>query len=113
MGDQPMRVGPHGQVARATNMADRPVENQKQRWLKYGANVVLTIIVVIVLGCGGMADLTDEIREAVGLPIVEGVTAAVKLAESLASLRLGTSKHGDLAFPRPKSFTGRFQYLGA
>ena len=67
----------------------------------------------IVLGCGGMADLTDEIREAVGLPIVEGVTAAVKLAESLVSLRLGTSKHGDLAFPRPKSFTGRFQYLGA
>jgi allantoin racemase len=67
----------------------------------------------IVLGCGGMADLTDEIREAVGLPIVEGVTAAVKLAESLVSLRLGTSKHGDLAFPRPKTFTGRFQYLGA
>ncbi|WP_454435455.1 aspartate/glutamate racemase family protein [Thauera mechernichensis] len=67
----------------------------------------------IVLGCGGMADLTDEIREAVGLPIVEGVTAAVKLAESLVSLRLGTSKHGDLAFPRAKTFTGRFDYLGS
>ena len=45
-------------------------------------------------------------------PIVEGVTAAVKLAESLVSLRLGTSKYGDLAFPRPKPFTGRFAYLG-
>ena len=67
----------------------------------------------IVLGCGGMADLTDEIREAVGLPIVEGVTAAVKLAESLVSLRLGTSKHGDLAFPRPKPFSGGFAHLGA
>lgn len=66
----------------------------------------------IVLGCGGMTDLTHEIREAVGLPIVEGVTAAVKLAEALVSLRLGTSKHGDLAFPRPKAFTGRFNYLG-
>ena len=67
----------------------------------------------IVLGCGGMADLADEIREAVGLPIVEGVTAAVKLAETLVSLRLGTSKHGDLAFPPPKRFTGQFEHLSA
>lgn len=65
----------------------------------------------IVLGCGGMADLTGEIRDAVGLPVVEGVTAAVKLAESLVSLGLGTSKHGDLDFPRPKAFRGRFDYL--
>lgn len=67
----------------------------------------------IVLGCGGMADLTEEIGEAVGLPIVEGVTAAVKLVETLASLKLGTSKHGDLAFPRAKRFTGQFEYLSA
>lgn len=66
----------------------------------------------IVLGCGGMADLTEEIGRAVGLPIVEGVTAAVKLAEGLASLGLGTSKFGDLDFPRPKAFSGRFHYLG-
>lgn len=65
----------------------------------------------IVLGCGGMADLTDAIAETVGLPVVEGVTAAVKLAESLVALRLGTSKHGDLDFPRPKRFTGQFQHL--
>lgn len=62
----------------------------------------------IVLGCGGMADLTDQISDAVGLPIVEGVTSAVKLAESLVSLRLGTSKFGDLDFPRPKAFGGQF-----
>lgn len=63
----------------------------------------------IVLGCGGMADLTDYLTEAVGLPIIEGVTAAVKLSEALAGLNLGTSKHGDLAFPRPKQFIGRFE----
>lgn len=67
----------------------------------------------IVLGCGGMADLTDRIADAVGLPVVEGVTAAVKLAESLVGLRLQTSKHGDLDFPRPKAFTGRYAHLGA
>lgn len=65
----------------------------------------------IVLGCGGMADLTDTISQAIGLPVIEGVTAAVKLSEALAGLRLGTSKHGDLAFPRPKAFTGKFEHL--
>ncbi|MCE8033546.1 MAG: aspartate/glutamate racemase family protein [Halomonas sp.] len=63
----------------------------------------------IVLGCGGMADLTETISREVGLPVIEGVTAAVKLAEALVGLGLGTSKHGDLAFPRPKAFIGRFE----
>jgi len=62
----------------------------------------------IVLGCGGMADLTGRISDAVGLPVIEGVTASVKLAEALVGLGLHTSKHGDLAFPRPKPFSGRF-----
>jgi len=62
----------------------------------------------IVLGCGGMADLTDHIAAEVGLPVVEGVAAAVKLAETLVSLRLQTSKHGELAFPNPKPMAGCF-----
>ncbi|XGA80638.1 aspartate/glutamate racemase family protein [Halomonas sp. CH40] len=65
----------------------------------------------IVLGCGGMADLTETISREVGLPVLEGVTAAVKLAEALVGLGLGTSKFGDLAFPRPKRFTGQFEHL--
>ncbi|KAA0012801.1 aspartate/glutamate racemase family protein [Billgrantia pellis] len=63
----------------------------------------------IVLGCGGMADLTETISREAGLPVIEGVTAAVKLAEALVGLGLGTSKYGDLAFPRPKPFIGRFE----
>ncbi|MBR9904505.1 MAG: aspartate/glutamate racemase family protein [Gammaproteobacteria bacterium] len=65
----------------------------------------------IVLGCGGMANLTQEISREVGLPVVEGVSAALKLAESLVGLGLYTSKHGDLAYPRPKAFTGKFAGL--
>jgi len=65
----------------------------------------------IVLGCGGMANLTQQISREVGLPVVEGVTAALKLAESLVSLGLYTSKYGDLAYPRPKTFTGKFSEL--
>lgn len=65
----------------------------------------------IVLGCGGMANLTEAISREVGLPVIEGVTAAVKLAEALVGLGLKTSKVGDLAYPRPKSFTGNFAHL--
>lgn len=49
--------------------------------------------------------------EAIGLPVIDGVAAAVKLAESLVDLGLSTSKHGDLADPIGKPFKGRFAYL--
>lgn len=65
----------------------------------------------IVLGCGGMADLRAVLSDAIGVPVIEGVSAAVKLAESLVELGLGTSKHGDLAFPLGKRFTGRYAHL--
>ncbi|MGV8921702.1 MAG: aspartate/glutamate racemase family protein [Pseudomonas sp.] len=65
----------------------------------------------IVLGCGGMADLREVLSERIGLPVIEGVSAAVKLAESLVELGLGTSKHGDLAYPLGKRYTGRFAHL--
>lgn len=65
----------------------------------------------IVLGCGGMADLTGYISEQVGLPIIEGVSAAVKLAEGLVSLGVKTSKQGDLNYPVPKQFSGVFSHF--
>ena len=34
---------------------------------------------VICLGCGGMAGLDDRIRERTGVPVVDGVSAAVKI----------------------------------
>jgi allantoin racemase len=60
----------------------------------------------IVLGCAGMADLSADIAEAIGAPVVEGVTAAVKLVEGLVALRLGTSKIGELAPPLAKPYHG-------
>lgn len=61
---------------------------------------------VLVLGCGGMAGLDRRVREATGAPVVDGVTAAVKLAESLVSLGLTTSKVRTYAAPRPKQVRG-------
>lgn len=67
----------------------------------------------IVLGCGGMANLRAQIEHAVQMPVIEGVTAAVKLVESLVQLRLFTSKFGDLDFPPTKRFTGAFSHFGS
>jgi allantoin racemase len=60
----------------------------------------------IILGCAGMADLSADIGREIGVPVVEGVTAAVKLLEALLALELRTSKIGELAFPLPKSYDG-------
>lgn len=61
---------------------------------------------VICLGCGGMAGLDEAVRQATGVPVVDGVTAAVKLAESLVGLGLSTSKVRTYAPPRPKRING-------
>jgi len=57
---------------------------------------------VIVLGCGGMAELEAAVRKNTAAPVVDGVSAAVKIVESLVSLGLSTSKVRTYAPPRPK-----------
>ncbi|HKT58285.1 MAG TPA: aspartate/glutamate racemase family protein [Microbacterium sp.] len=61
---------------------------------------------VIVLGCGGMAELKDRVVERCGVPVVDGVQAAVAVAEGLVQLGLKTSKVRTYAPPRPKRVTG-------
>ncbi|MBY4896941.1 aspartate/glutamate racemase family protein [Cupriavidus sp. AU9028] len=60
----------------------------------------------IVLGCAGMADLCDEIADAIRAAVIDGVASAVKLAEGMVALRLRTSKRGDWARPLPKPYSG-------
>ncbi len=60
----------------------------------------------IVLGCAGMADLNSFLEEKLGVPVIDGVTAAVKFAEALVSLGLRTAKRGDLAYPLHKPYKG-------
>lgn len=59
---------------------------------------------VIVLGCGGMSDLAARVRDGTGVPVVDGVAAAVTIAESLVRLGLSTSKSRTYAAPRRKRF---------
>ena len=60
----------------------------------------------IVLGCAGMADLCARLQAELRVPVIDGVTVAVKLVESLVKLRLGTSKSGDYARPLAKQYAG-------
>jgi allantoin racemase len=67
----------------------------------------------IVLGCAGMSHFADELSAEFGVPVVEGVSAAVRLIESLAALGLRTSKVGGFAPPRAKAYSGPFAALVA
>lgn len=96
---------------RASGMAVLELESQPER-------AVETIVAqaeaavrddhaeVICLGCGGMAELEAKVRERTGVPVVDGVAAAVTIAESLVRLGLGTSKVRTYAPPRPKRIIG-------
>lgn len=56
----------------------------------------------IILGCAGMSALCDRLREATGVPVIDGVTAAVKLAEALVGAGYSTSKVNAYDYPRIK-----------
>jgi allantoin racemase len=60
----------------------------------------------IVLGCAGMADLAQSMQREYGVPVIDGVSAAVKQAEALVAQGLKTSKRGSYAAPLPKAYTG-------
>jgi allantoin racemase len=62
----------------------------------------------IVLGCAGMADLAMRLTEQHGLPVIDGVASAVKLAEACGVLGLKTSKTGAYATPLSKTYLGAF-----
>ncbi|WP_371529773.1 aspartate/glutamate racemase family protein [Streptomyces sp. NBC_01283] len=60
---------------------------------------------VLVLGCAGMTGLQEKVGAALDMPVVDGVAAAVRLAESLVGLGLTTSRSGGYAKPLPKRRT--------
>lgn len=61
---------------------------------------------VLCLGCGGMAGMAAKLSAELGVPVVDGVQAAVKLAEGLHDLGLRTSKVRSFAAPLAKPRPG-------
>lgn len=62
----------------------------------------------IVLGCAGMAELAADLTARHGLPVIDGVAAAVKLVEALVGLGLSNSRIGGYAPPLAKPYAGAF-----
>jgi allantoin racemase len=60
----------------------------------------------ICLGCAGMAGLEEAITAELGVPVIDGIGAAVRLAEALVGLGLLTSKVSTYAPPERKRITG-------
>lgn len=63
----------------------------------------------IVLGCAGMADLAADLSREFGVPVVDGVSAAVKQTEALVALGLTTAKRGAYAAPVQKPYRGALE----
>lgn len=56
----------------------------------------------VLLGCAGMSDLCARLATRTGMPVIDGVNAAVKMAEGLVGGGYLTSKIGSYDFPRTK-----------
>jgi allantoin racemase len=60
----------------------------------------------ICLGCAGLAGLEQAITAELGVPVIDGIGAAVRLAEAVVGLGLATSKVSTYAPPDPKPIAG-------
>jgi allantoin racemase len=86
-------------IERPGSNARANIETKIMRALTDGADSIL-------LGCAGMTSLAAELSSAFGVPVIDGVTAAVKQAEALAALGLTTSKRGAYTAPLEKAYRG-------
>ena len=96
---------------RASGMSVLELESDPDRAVQAIVNAAEAAVTqdhaeVICLGCGGMAELEEKVRDRTGVPVVDGVTAAVTIAESLVRLGLSTSKVRTYARPRAKRVIG-------
>ncbi len=101
----------HCASVRASGLAVLELEQEPERAVEAIADEAELAVLadhaeVIVLGCGGMADLKKAIVSRCDVPVIDGVSAAVKLAEALVGLEMSTSKARTYAPARSKAMTG-------
>jgi allantoin racemase len=53
----------------------------------------------VILGCAGLSDLVAPLQQALGMPVIDGVLAAVTMVEGLLAQGLTTSRVGTFAAP--------------
>ncbi|MHB8062373.1 MAG: aspartate/glutamate racemase family protein [Ruminiclostridium sp.] len=94
---------------RCTNMEVLDFERDPERGARELYEMCLRTIEedkaeAICLGCAGMVDFAAELQRKLDVPVFDGVTAAVKVAESLVSLNKKTSKILYYNYPQPKTY---------
>lgn len=60
----------------------------------------------IVLGCAGFVKFAEDLRKELGVPVLDGVTLAVKFAEAMVDMKLKTSKALIWGYPEKKEILG-------
>lgn len=66
----------------------------------------------VVLGCAGMTDWAAPISAKIGVPVVDGVQAAVLTVQALVEMGLRTGKRDEFAAPSPKPYAGLLRDFG-
>lgn len=107
------KAGMTGRCAsvRTTSLAVLDTENDRANTVEVLAEASRLAIAedgaeAICLGCAGMSGLEKQLEERLGVPVIDSVAAAVKMAESLVSLGKLTSKQMTYRFPEVKSIRG-------
>ncbi|MFC7364159.1 MULTISPECIES: aspartate/glutamate racemase family protein [Bhargavaea] len=67
----------------------------------------------ILLGCAGMAEFADSLEKELGVPVIDGVVAAVKMAESIVDMGKKTSKTKTYKYPEKKEYVGELKKFGS
>jgi allantoin racemase len=61
---------------------------------------------VVILGGAGLAGLAAKLRDAVDVPLLDGVACAISMAESLAQQRPAKARSGPFSLPPPVESVG-------
>lgn len=113
MEDLVHRIGLSSKCAsvRATELSVLEIETDPERTVTEMINEAKIAIEkegaeVICLGCSGLGPLDQKVQEAVGVPVLDGVTCAVKIAEGLLDYGQKTAKVRAFAWPEKKELSG-------
>ncbi|MBD2101903.1 aspartate/glutamate racemase family protein [Leptolyngbya sp. FACHB-261] len=97
-------------AVRTTELSVLETEQARQATLKAlevaGREAIQDGAEALCLGCAGMSGLDTELEQRLGVPVIDSVAAAIKMAESLVALRKQTSKALTYKSPETKLIKG-------
>lgn len=77
----------------------RPESGAREKIAALVAQAVENGTEATILGCAGMADFATALQRDIGIPVIDGVDVAVRMAEMLAASGHAPSKRGGWAYP--------------